>query len=102
MTYLNPNEQATEEFLRQLRDEEARRLYLLRAGRGNVYTPEPIAASFPAPRMAMDLIGSGMQSDQIRSLEQMGQARTPMLPLTPDPIEVIQESVRPPSPAVQS
>jgi hypothetical protein len=102
MAYLNPNEQATEEFLRQLRDEEARRLYLLRAGRGNVYTPEPIAASFPAPRTAMDLIGSGMQSDQIRSLEQMGQARTPMLPLTPDPIEVIQESVRPPSPAVQS
>ena len=102
MAYLNPNEQATERFLRQLRDEEARRLYLLRAGRGNVYTPEPIAASFPAPRTAMDLIGSGMQSDQIRSLEQMGQARTPMLPLTPDPIEVIQESVRPPSPAVQS
>jgi len=100
MAYLNPNEQATERFLRQLRDEEARRLYLLRAGRGNVYTPEPIAASFPAPRTAMDLIGSGMQSDQIRSLEQMGQARTPMLPLTPDPIEVIQESVRPPSPAV--
>jgi hypothetical protein len=110
MAYLNPNEQATEEFLRQLRDEEARRLYLLRAGRGNVYTPEPIAASFPAPRTAMDLIGSGMQSDQIRSLERMGQAVTPMSSLQSDPVEVIQQSapatrpvaVRPPSPAVQS
>jgi hypothetical protein len=109
MAYLNPNEQATKEFLRQLRDEEARRLYLLRAGRGNVYTPEPIAASFPAPRTAMDLIGSGMQSDQIRSLERMGQAVTPMSSLQSDPVEVIQQSasatrpvaVRPPSPAVQ-
>ena len=110
MAYLNPNEQATERFLRQLRDEEARRLYLLRAGRGNVYTPDPIAASFPAPRTAMDLIGSGMQSDQIRSLERMGQAVTPMSSLQSDPVEVIQQSapptrpqsVRPPSPAVQS
>jgi hypothetical protein len=110
MAYLNPNEQATEQFLRQLRDEEARRLYLLRAARGNVYTPDPIAASFPAPRTAMDLIGSGMQSDQIRSLERMGQAVTPMPPLQSDPVEVIQQSdpatnpvaVRPPSPAMQS
>jgi hypothetical protein len=110
MAYLNPNEQATEKFLRQLRDEEARRLYLLRAARGNVYTPDLIAASFPAPRTAMDLIGSGMQSDQIRSLERMGQAVTPMPPLQSDSVEVIQQSapatspvaVRPPSPAVQS
>ena len=110
MTYLNPNEQATEQFLRQLRDEEARRLYLLRAARGNVYTPDPIAASFPAPRTAMDLIGSGVQSDQIRSLERMGQTVNPMTPLQSDPVEVIQQSdpatrpvaVRPPSPAMQS
>ncbi len=110
MAYLNPNEQATEQFLRQLRDEEARRLYLLRAARGNVYTSDPIAASFPTPRTAMDLIRSGIQSDQIRSLEKMGRAVNPMPPLQSDPVEVIQQStpatrpvaVRPPSPAVQS
>jgi hypothetical protein len=83
---------------RNFLDDVARQKYLKNTmGRE---TSEPIAAKFPAPRTAMDyLIGSGMQSDQIRSLEKMGQAVNPMPPLQSPPAVQSRQIAGPPQQA---
>jgi hypothetical protein len=82
---------------RNFLDDAARQKYLKNTmGRE---TSEPIAAKFPAPRTAMDLIGSGMQSDQIRSLEKMGQAVNPMPPLQAPPAVQSRQMAGPPQQA---